>query len=722
MSYSPIEEAQGRRIGTVEFVSPSEIKVSLDLDAPDDTAINAGTPRPFPRINNYLLIPGEDGFVVGQVEWLAIERSPFPKRKGLQDFGLIDLPFPARKLSLNPVGTLIQSTPNSVRTGRQAVLSLRRGVYAFPSVGDPVFLPTDEQLRNIIESGQNRRVLIGRAPLAGNAEVRIDPDRLFGRHLAILGNTGSGKSCTVAGLIQWSLEEAKKATSEDVNARFIILDPNGEYTKAFTDAKVFRSENPAQRLRVPLWFWNSEEWCSFVQASGKSQRPLLRRALREIRANVDPLAESSGEEALKQSLRRYLSSQLVSIRRDLRSNSIKNEETKFGSRLKAIKDDLENRKTTVADVTQEIEEAIKQINTALTATFKSFVKDGKTVEYYQAFTEKQVTAIVNALNTAISKLGGIVYQEGPGENTPLPFDGAAFADHLEILGEQENIAQFIDTLIIRIRTMLADPQMKAIVGAQDLSLAQWLSNYIYDSTTPRSATVVDLSLIPSEIIHIVTAVVARMIFEALQRYRLTHPEGKPLPTVLVMEEAHTFIRRYRDDSDEPSSAATCCRVFERIAREGRKFGLGLVLSSQRPSELSQTVLSQCNSFLLHRLSNDKDQEAVSKLLPDNLRGILRELPVLPTRYAFLLGWASELPILTHIRELNQSQQPESSDPDFWAVWTGKDADGKDVKRSVDWTILAQNWQVVESPKEVDDEEAIPAADNSDEISDEDIPF
>jgi hypothetical protein len=151
--------------------------------------------------------------------------------------------------------------------------------------------------------------------------------------------------------------------------------------------------------------------------------------------------------------------------------------------------------------------------------------------------------------------------------------------------------------------------------------------------------------------------VARIIFEALQRYRILRPDGKTLPTVLVMEEAHTFIRRYRDDSEEQSSAATCCRVFERIAREGRKFGLGLVLSSQRPSELSQTVLSQCNSFLLHRISNDKDQEAVSKLLPDHLRGILRELPVLPTRHAFLLGWASELPILTHIRELPKRGGP-----------------------------------------------------------------
>lgn len=723
MSLSPIEEAQGRRIGTVEFISPSEIKVSLDLDAPDNTAINTGNPRSFPRINNYLLIPGEAGFVVGQVEWLAIERSPFPKRKGLQDFGLIDLPYPSRKLSLNPVGTLSEEDPDRKKPADETSFSFRRGVYAFPTVGDPVLLPTDQQLRNIIESGQKRRVLIGRAPLAGNAEVRIDPDRLFGRHLAVLGNTGSGKSCTVAGIIQWSLESAKRATDQDVNARFIVLDPNGEYTKAFDNAEVFKGDTPAQQLKVPLWFWNSEEWCSFVQASGKSQRPLLRRALREIRSGTDPLAEDTSDEARKQNMRRYLSSQLISIRKDRRSNSIKTDATKVGFSLRATKDDLGRRKAEVGDCTTEIDEAINKINAALTATFKSFVKDGKTVEYYQAFTEQQIVAIEESLGAATAKLGGIVYHEGPGENTPLPFDGAAFADHLEVLAEQENIAQFIDTLIIRIRTMLADPQMKTIVSdAKDLTLAQWLGDYIGNSAPTRSVTVVDLSLIPSEIIHVVTAVIARMIFEALQRYRISDPEGKTLPTVLVMEEAHTFIRRYREDAEEPSSAAICCRVFERIAREGRKFGLGLVLSSQRPSELSQTVLSQCNSFILHRLSNDKDQEAVSKLLPDNLRGVLRELPVLPTRYAFLLGWASELPILTQIRELAKSQQPESADPDFWAVWTGKDDLGKEVKREVDWKTLAESWQAADKLQQADELETVFAEEQPTEITDEDIPF
>jgi hypothetical protein len=181
-----------------------------------------------------------------------------------------------------------------------------------------------------------------------------------------------------------------------------------------------------------------------------------------------------------------------------------------------------------------------------------------------------------------------------------------------------------------------------------------------------------------------------MVFEALQRYVKLNRVA--LPTVLVMEEAHTFIKRYKDDAEDQNAAALCCQVFERIAREGRKFGLGLVLSSQRPSELSPTVLSQCNTFLLHRISNDRDQELVYRLVPDNLRGLLRELPSLPSQHAILLGWASELPVLVKMNDLPESQRPQSNDPDFWDVWLGGNKEGQPVSREADWTRIAEDWQ------------------------------
>ena len=255
-----------------------------------------------------------------------------------------------------------------------------------------------------------------------------------------------------------------------------------------------------------------------------------------------------------------------------------------------------------------------------------------------------------------------------------------------------NVSEYAETLLMRIRGLLSNSRMKAIIGESDgLSLAKWLEDYIgADGAKNGCISILDVSLVPTEVIHVITAVVARVVFEGLQRYRKLNSET--LPTVLVMEEAHTFIKRYKEDVENQDAASICCQVFERIAREGRKFGLGLVISSQRPSELSPTVLSQCNSFLLHRISNDRDQELVNRLVPDNLKGLLRELPSLPSQNAILLGWASELPILVKMNDLPKAHQPHSDDPDFWNVWTRQSTDGQPVFRNANWKQIADDWQ------------------------------
>ena len=152
-----------------------------------------------------------------------------------------------------------------------------------------------------------------------------------------------------------------------------------------------------------------------------------------------------------------------------------------------------------------------------------------------------------------------------------------------------------------------------------------------------------------------------------------------------MEEAHSFIHKYSDLEDN-SSGKLCTQVFEKIAREGRKFGLGLLISSQRPSELSSTVLSQCNSFILHRIVNDRDQEMVRRMVPDNLGNILGELPALPTKRAIVLGSAITVPTIVDINELPSTMRPRSETPDFWRVWTGQET------RSQEWSPVINEWQ------------------------------
>ena len=312
----------------------------------------------------------------------------------------------------------------------------------------------------------------------------------------------------------------------------------------------------------------------------------------------------------------------------------------------------------------------------------------------------EIQNIISKIDSTFRALGGSDNDLLPkNEDTPIPFNGDIFLSYLEALAQETGNEQYLEFLIERIRTLLGDSRMESIIGDQtERELDKWLEKYLGD-TSDKTVTIIDLSLVPTEIVHIIISVISRILFESLQRYRKHY--GVALPTILVMEEAHSFITRY-SDINESENSAICTKVFEKIAREGRKFGLGLVLSSQRPSELSPTVLSQCNSFILHRISNSRDQELVSKLLPDSFRGLLKELPSLSSQIAILLGWASELPILMKVRDLPKEKRPQSEDPDFWDVWTRRNEEGKEVNRAVDWSLIARDWQGVAGIEESED--------------------
>ena len=581
-------------------------------------------------------------------------------------------------MSVIPLGVLKES----IKEG-DVVYSFTRGIEIFPTVGDPVLLPTQLQLKAIIESGDNRRVNIGISPLAGNAVVSVDPDRIFGRHLAVLGNTGSGKSCSVAGLLRWSIEAAKKH-QDSPNTRFIVLDPNGEYTNSFNglaNVRVYgaepNEEQGIKQLVVPMWLWNTAEWVAFTQASGKAQKPTLVQALRCVRDGQ--LAVTQSESIM---MRRYIRT-LISIT-TLEANSGSPwgkfpQNKNFLEKLKTWRRGLETSDSFSESENDSLNELIKHIDSLISA---------RNVQYPTwDFTKIEIAQLIVLLQRAHLAFGGTDKDVLPIDaDIPRPFDGEDFLRSIEANAEMMGTTDYIETMLMRVKTLISDAKLKPVICPDnEITLERWIDEYICPSdNTDGSITIIDLSLLPTEVTHIITSVMARVTLEVLQRYR-RQEKGETLPTILVMEEAHTFIKRYNTDTENENATAMCTKVFERIAREGRKYGLGLVLSSQRPSELSPTVISQCNSFLLHRLSNDKDQELVGKLVPDNLRGLLRELPSLPSRNAILLGWASELPIMVRMNYLEEQYRPKSDDPEFWNVWTTSD-------RTVNWNTVAHRWQ------------------------------
>lgn len=687
---SLVENLGDRAVGVVDSVNANSIGVMIDPSAPHATALNTGTPSGFPRINGYLLVPNESGATVGVITSVRVERLPYPKRKGMQDFGLIDLPFPARLVTLTPLGTL--TSKHSSDTD-DLVFEVRRGVDVFPSVGDPVLLPTDTQLRALVEGESDagsRRVRIGRCPTASGVPVHIDPDKLFGRHLAVLGNTGSGKSCTVAGLVRWSLDAAKKArTGGNPNARFIILDPNGEYGEAFSDlnARVFQVDgsDSVKSLKVPAWLWNGEEWSAFAGAAPGVQRPILFDALRRLKSGASE--PDASETRVRGRVRRYQTA--LSLR-------IQSGDHLSPGRREGVAELLTN-------LASDFEELVRNVAAPLRTSLQTVVDRSRAAEedargqrrqeggfWHNDFSEVAIGEILQSLESVAQEVGLSDADLISGEDTPKFFPVRELPRFVEALAADatgRDVSQFVDSLNLRIKGLFAAGPLASITdpdGSASLTLADWLTNYIgADQASNGPIAVLDLSLVPSEAVHVVVAVLARMVFEATQRHRRL--KGKELPTVLVLDEAHTFIHRDLTSEGAPAAGRACCRTFERIAREGRKFGLGLVLASQRPSEISPTVLSQCNTFLLHRIVNDRDQDLVMRLVPDGLGELLRELPSLPSRRTILLGWGAPAPLLVEVRELPDSQRPYSPDPKFWDVWTGA------KERQVDWGEVSQRW-------------------------------
>lgn len=673
--HTPMEFRSNQVVGTVESVSPRELKVMLLDDAPGSTSLNAGFVQRFPRINAWVLVPSEVGYLVGVVTWIGIDSAASEVFRR-QDPGLLDVPFPRRRMAVTPLGTLRWRT-NAAGSEPELV----RGIVSYPSVGEPVLVPDEAQLRTIGSvSGGNGKLRLGTSPLAGDTPVAVNPDRLFGRHLAVLGSTGSGKSCTVAGLVRWSVTSAKAATTDGSSrARFIILDPNGEYRDCFRDltgVRVLRvePEDGEEALTVPAWTWSSSEWAAITRASLQTQRPLLQRTLRDLRNGFDP--EASGAERLAIELRAH--AQIWSI--------LYSDMPRFSTFPKY---------TDFTRVLDDMPGVFSQwqnepgVNLVLGQVASMQARHGAGGRGRDgAYISTEVQALLQALATALQATNVVVSLGTRTEDTPVRFNPGDVVNHLEGLlrtPEFQRDAGYASSFITRVRGLLGDLRLKAIIAPEvEEPLEAWLSRFLGDETCSNGeVTVVDLSLLAPEVMHTAVAVIGRLTMEALQHVRAS--TKSVLPTVLVLEEAHNFVAATNSGAEIPTTADLCRETFNRIAREGRKFGLGLVLSSQRPSALSQTVLSQCNSFLLHRLVNDRDQDLVARLVPDSLGDLLHELPSLPPRQAILLGWATEVPTLVEVGHLQREQRPQSDDPKFWDSWTGAET------IDFSWEAVVRDW-------------------------------
>jgi len=699
-------------IGRVVAVDTAQVTVELNRDLKALTRSTYEGTIEVGRINSYIIIPVGARRIVAMVT-----RVVMTEESELQaDKTMVSLPSTRRLMKATMIGSIDED-------------QFRQGISLFPVLDSTVFLTTKADLDAIFGRGRQGGEIdpdnpgycipIGKSAVFPDYNMYIDPDAFFGKHAAIIGSTGSGKSCSIATILQSVISR-----TEVKRTRIVILDTNGEYRAAFQrqeESGTYANAIPGRRslyiptdpsekgrLTIPYWFMDSEDFVRLFRAAPGVQRPVLLNTLSSSRA-------ASSEQTAWLQLRETLLSELNKILA-FASSGDKGD----AKQLRQICDgdaiflgNEDNRNVVeelVGRYTDVTCEALKALFSDISAVSREGIKDegGKYESYapIDADKRKRIELPVRKLLAQVARLPNDVGEVGiSSADSPSYFSKQSFRyEHLEaaMSRNEANSARARDnssTMLMRIYRLLEDSRFEFLFGprteewpAVRHGLATFLRDILglesgkktglttieslekevlpyYDrqreGAEAANVVIVDLSLLASEVLENVTALIGRLIHEFLQR--LSDPVSGvgrgEFPVVLVLEEAQNYIRESRRTEEDSISK----QVFERIAREGRKYGLGLVVASQRPSELSKTVLSQCNSFIVHRLQNPEDLRYFREIVPGIYGQLLDQLPALAPRTALVLGECVQAPALVEMREADPV--PRSKNPQFYKSWT-----------------------------------------------------
>ncbi|MDY3364421.1 DUF87 domain-containing protein [Riemerella anatipestifer] len=635
------------------------------------------------RINSYVIIPiGADRIVAMVTSVRSIDETELGKNKEA-----IFLTKSARYLVATMIGTIENS-------GKYI-----QGVYNYPILDNPVWYVTKQDLDNIFDQKEKSEINfeddyflpIGTSPSFSDYKIKINPDKFFGKHAAILGNTGSGKSCTFASIIQ-SMFDFEYNGKNLKNAHIIIFDTNGEYRQAFQGTK----ENPYKKLnevnafhidrngmKVPFWFMNFADFDFLFEPTSGTQAPVFKRAL--------GLAKNQKAVGGKPILDKFSERGILTLF-DSSPDDIKKKKKYNDYGTWKYKADNEILGLANAITTNGNQLLIDIQNALLLLGANNTLNDEKNALEELERKYLEYSSSQNIEQIAIEK------------NIDLPiwfnFQDLITRFFDEAINEQENsgnrLREFVSTLRLRLQSYLSDeriaqPLLLSQTDEITNALAKFISFILGDfckvfktedtdlftsfykeqlakgdveklnADKPSQVTIIDMSLLPFEVLETITGLIGRLILEFVSRF----PEsdrGK-LPMVIALEEAQNYIPE-KNRGDRESIAK---KVFERIAREGRKYGISLLVSSQRPSELSKTVLSQCNSFIIHRLQNPEDQKYVRQLVSAANEDILQQLPILPQQHVVIMGDAVRTPVQAKMNTANP--RPNSNNPKFIENWT-----------------------------------------------------
>lgn len=426
----------------------------------------------------------------------------------------------------------------------------------------------------------------------------VDGNKFFSKHIGVVGSTGSGKSCTVAKLLQEGTTPTAYQSGKGIlnNSHIIVFDLHGEYTPAFPQARVIGVDE----LNLPYWLMNSEE---------------LEEMFIEINEDNAPNQVSQFRQAVIANKRFHASDKAAHISYD-----------------SPIYFSLRHVITYLRNLNREV-------IGRLPGEDRPKYSDGTLAESREA-----------------------EYFE-PREFVQASTAGASRASNGPFHGQ-------FDRFLMRLAARVSDTRLNFLLSPENPSgqepatedfpeILETITGY---GDHHSNITIIDLSGIPFEVLSVVVSLMSRLIFTlAFHLKKASITRSGEVPFLLVYEEAHNYVPQ-----SEGAKYGSVKKAIERIAKEGRKYGISMMIVSQRPSEISETVFSQCNNFVAMRLTNPNDQHYVKRLLPDYLTTVTNALPSLEQQEAIVIGDSIAVPSLIYVDDIEA--KPDSDDIKFLQEW------------------------------------------------------
>jgi len=646
-----------RAIGKVISVAADRFVIEMNGGIDNFTVVGFDDVHYVARIGSFLIIPTQSEYVVVEVVSLRERDTGSGTSKNE-----IDKAASAKYLDVVPVGMLPQKEAGKFRFG----------VSIFPSLYADALYVLDRELDRILdterteepsigllgapcdpsEATRYRNLRIGQSVIFEGYDVKVRIDDFFGGHAAVLGNTGSGKSCTVASVLQELFEKADEHYAR--GSTFVILDVNGEYSQAFseigtnTDIEVAQvildGSGTAGKFKIPHWFLELSEWELLLQASERTQVPILRMAL----GLASTFGIAAGDELL--TIKNHILATCLT--------QILSDESPPGAKETRIRGLLQRFNTTDINIG-----ALEDFISVSYGNMDEIDAAYKFLAGEQDDDDEDEGAEAHGFIHPDLKLPDY-------EGSPFDFESLGDAIDLSILYEEAHgnrqIRDYCSQMVTRFKALqdradygfLRHESTEATNNADTflseiLGLAKTQCGY----EKKKQIIIIDMNAVEDEVVELVSSVLARMTFKLL---RQADPRNR-FPVHFLLEEAHRYI------SSSPSRySVDANRIFERIAKEGRKYGFFLLVASQRPSELSKTVLSQCSNFVVHRIQNPDDLSHIRQMTPFISDSVLRRLPSLPKQHALVFGNSVNLPTTFKVR--SASPLPASDDAQVVDLW------------------------------------------------------